>query len=313
MMRGFLDVAEMPAAALSAVAERDIRRVLPPELTFGAESYRHMSVALDPNQRAAWLWFKDSAPRSFDPALLADLAHARDAMTSLLARAARAEAPIKFVVCGSRIPGVYNLGGDLALFADCIRRQDREALRNYAHKCCEMVWHGYVAMNQPVIIIGLMQGDALGGGFECALSFNVLIAEKRARFGMPEVLFNMFPGMGAYSLLSRKVGPVKAEEMILSGKIYTADELHALGIVDVVVEDGAGEDAVRDYIARNMRRHSTIQAVHDVRRRVGGLTLQELLDVTDRWVDEAMRLDDGSMRRMERLLGAQGRRAAVAA
>jgi DSF synthase len=100
--------------------------------------------------------------------------------------------------------------------------------------------------------------------------------------------------------------------MIMSGRIYTADEMHALGLVEQVVEDGTGEQAVREYIARNSRRHSTIQAIHDVRRRVAGLTLQELLDVTDRWVDEAMRLDDGSLRRMERLRGAQGRRSAAA-
>jgi DSF synthase len=299
--------------ALSSALAQDDYPVLPPELTFGQDNYNHMSVSLDPGQRTAWLWFKQDAPQSFNHALLSDLARARDSMTTLMKRSSRADAPIRFVVCGSRVPGVYNLGGDLALFADCIRRQDREALRLYAHKCCEMVWHGYVAMNQPVIIIGLMQGDALGGGFECALSFNVLIAEKSARFGMPEVLFNMFPGMGAYSLLSRRIGPVKAEEMIMSGRIYSADELHALGLIDEVVPDGTGEEAVRGYIARNTRRHSTIQAVHDVRRRVGGLTQQELIDVTDRWVDEAMRLDDSSLRRMERLRGAQGRRATAVA
>ncbi len=91
------------------------------------------------------------------------------------------------------MPGIYNLGGDLSYFGDCIRRRDREALRAYAHKCCEMVWHGYTAFKQPIVLVGLIQGDALGGGFECAMSCGVVIAERQARFGMPEVLFNLFP------------------------------------------------------------------------------------------------------------------------
>ncbi len=99
----------------------------------------------------------------------------------------------------------------------------------------------------------------------------------------------------------------------MSGRIYSADEMHALGLVDMVVEDGEGEAAVRDYIARNTKRHATMHAVEDVRRRVGGLTLEELLDVTDRWVDEAMRLDDAGLKRMERLRGAQQKRIGVAA
>jgi DSF synthase len=195
-MRAILDAAALPEALTSWRGDEGGSLALPPELTFGSVRYDSMDVSLDPNQRAAWLWFGERASPSFDHSLLNDLARARDAMRAVLARFPREEAPIRFVVCGSRIPGIYNLGGDMSLFAKCIRRKDREALRAYAHKCCEMVWHGYTAMDQPVVIIGLMQGDALGGGFECALSFGTLIAEKRARFGMPEVLFNMFPGMG---------------------------------------------------------------------------------------------------------------------
>ena len=51
-----------------------------------------------------------------------------------------------------------------------------------------------------------MQGECLGGGFEAALSSDVIVAEKSARFGFPEILFNLFPGMGAYSFLERKIG-----------------------------------------------------------------------------------------------------------
>ena len=78
----------------------------------------------------------------------------------------------------------------------------------------------------------------MGGGFECALSGNVLIAERGAKMGFPEILFNLFPGMGAMTLLGRKIGYSKAEKVILSGKLYTAEEMYELGVVDVLVEPG---------------------------------------------------------------------------
>ena len=93
-----------------------------------------------------------------------------------------------------------------------------------------------------------MQGDALGGGFESALASNVVIAEKGVKMGLPEVLFNLFPGMGAYSLLSRRVGTARAEQMILSGRLYTSDELFEMGVVDILAEKGEGEVEVYKYI-----------------------------------------------------------------
>jgi DSF synthase len=333
-----VDVANVAREAAPQGAATTPPHALPGMLGFAARSYRQMDVSVDPAQRAAWVRFNSRHSPSFTHDLLDDLLDFRRALTTLFASeghaganrggmdrggmdrggmdrggagrpgAARHDAGIDFVVSASRMRGVYNLGGDLPHFADCIRAGDREALRAYAHKCCEMIWHGYTAFRLPVVLVGLIEGDALGGGFECALSCGVLVAERRARFGMPEVLFNMFPGMGAYSLLSRRIGGAKAMEMILSGRIYTAEEMHALGIVDVLAEDGEGAAAVGDYMRRNARKVSTLCALQDVRRRVDGLTLQELLDVTDRWVEQAMGLDDASLRRMEKLRAAQGRR-----
>jgi DSF synthase len=277
-------------------------------LGFHSTSYDQMDVTLDPSQQAAWIRFNSVDSPSFTPALLNDLLRFEGALAKYMRAGDPHEPPVKFLVFASRMPGTYNLGGDLGLFADCIRRQDRAALSDYARMCCEMVYHGYMGFRRSAVVIGLVQGDALGGGFECALSCGVIVAERKARFGMPEILFNMFPGMGAYSLLSRRIGQIKAEQMILSGKIYTAEELFEMGLVDVLAEDGEGEKAVQDYISRNMKRHGTILALHDVRRRVGGLEFQELIDVTERWVDEAMKMDEGSLRRMERLRLAQARR-----
>src|SRR3546814_2073117 len=83
----------------------------------------------------------------------------------------------------------------------------------------------------------------LGGGFEALMTFDVVVAERQARFGLPEILFGLFPGMGAYSILARRIGHVHAERMILGGKVYSAEEMYDMGLVHVIAETGEGEQA----------------------------------------------------------------------
>jgi DSF synthase len=114
--------------------------------------------------------------------------------------------------------------------------------------------------------------------------------------------------MGAYSLLGRRVGPKRAEEMILSGRIYTASELHALGVVDIVAEDGAGKTAVYDYVRGNERRRNGAQAVFRCRQQFNPISYEELMNITKIWVDAALRLDERDLRLMNRLVRAQMKR-----
>jgi DSF synthase len=226
----------------------------------------------------------------------------------MFAQAAQAGSrPFDYFVFASRTPGVFNLGGDLVLFRQAIERGDREELRRYAHACVEAGYANHTGYDNRVVTMALIQGDALGGGFESALSCDMIVAERSAKFGLPEVLFNLFPGMGAYSFLSRRIGPVRTEEMIMSGRIYTAEEMHALGVVQVLAEDGAGETAVREYIARHRTRHNAHSALYQARRLVNQVTLSELRDVTDLWVDAALRLSEQDLRKMARLAAAQDR------
>ncbi len=202
---------------------------------------------------------------------------------------------------------MFNLGGDLNLFVEKIRARDGATLRRYGYACVEAGHANHRGYDNGVITIGLIQGDALGGGLESALSCDLLIAERQAKFGLPEVLFNLFPGMGAYSFLSRRIGPVKAEEMIMSGRIYTAEEMLALGVVDVLAEPGEGQRAVRTYIAANRARRNAHSAIYKVRRRVNPVPLEELRDVVDTWVEAALALEETDLRKMTRIAAAQDR------
>jgi len=211
-----------------------------------------------------------------------------------------------YYVAGSRVPGVYNLGGDLALFLLLIRTRDRDALAHYAKLCIDNI-HARVQnyFCPGLTTISLVQGDALGGGFETALSSDVLVAEESALMGLPEILFNLFPGMGAYSLLARRIGAKGAEDLILSGKLLTAAKLHELGVVDVLAKDGKGEAAVQDWIAKNSRRRNGFQGVMRARQLVNPVTREELDAVVDVWVDCALRLEDRDLRMMGRVVRAQ--------
>ncbi len=154
----------------------------------------------------------------------------------------------------------------------------------------------------------MVQGDALGGGLESALSMDMIVAERSAKMGLPEILFNLFPGMGAYSFLSRKLDAARAEKMILSGRVYSAEELHEMGVVDVLVEDGQGEEGIREYIDRQTYRHNAYRGVFQMRRRVNTIPKEELIDVVDIWVDAVLNLKEADIRKMARLTAAQDRR-----
>jgi DSF synthase len=280
---------------------------------FGAElataKFSELDLTVSTHDEVIWCYMRPNGPPSFTPTLLHELISMRRLLQRMFAGLRPGEAPpVKYFVGGSHIPSIYNLGGDLNFFIKSIRARDVDALRSYAHDCVDVAYHMMMGFHLPVITIALVQGDALGGGFEGALSFNVLVAEKRAKFGLPEILFNLFPGMGAFSLLSRKLDVTRAHKMILSGRVFSAPELYDLGLIDILAEDGRGEEAVREYIAHNRRHHTVHRRVREVGIRVNPLSLEELRDVTDIWAEHAMRLQETDLRNMERLASAQLRR-----
>ena len=272
--------------------------------------FENLDIVLDTGRRTLWNYMRPTNGLGcFTLELLHDMKAMHRAIRELDKATRRAGSdPLLYVVSASRIPGIYNLGGDLALFAQKIRQRERSIMRAYAHACIDVVNSNSIAFDLPLVTIGLIQGDALGGGFECALSYDVIVAERSAKIGLPEVLFNLFPGMGAYSFLSRRLDPMRAEKMILSGRIYTAEELHEMGVVDVLAEDGEGEYAVQAYIDRNTRKHNAYSAVYAARRRVRPISEGELRDVVDIWVEAALNLTGPDLRKMERLATAQTKR-----
>ena len=271
--------------------------------------YEELDLSLDPVQRALWCFMRPKGPPSFTFGMLREIRAVHALINRLnTERSSNEPMPIRFYVGGSSIPGIFNLGGDLAYFITKIRAQDRDGLRAYAYRCVETIYHNGYGFDTPVVSIGVLEGDALGGGFEGAMSFNVLVAERGVKLGTPEVLFNLFPGMGAYSFLCRKLDAVRAEKIILSGRTYLAEEFHDMGIVDVLAEKGQGRQAARNFIEENNRRQPLLFAINRVRSRVAPITLEELREVTDIWVEMALSLEASDLRKMQIVAQAQMRR-----
>ncbi len=224
---------------------------------------------------------------------------------------------------GQRVPGqlrhfvlasaasAYNLGGDLDLFMRLIRAGDREQLLAYARRCVEGVHHVHTGFGGDVHTVALIQGDALGGGLEMALACHTIVAEEGVGMGLPEVLFGLFPGMGAYSFLCKRVAPQLAEKIILDGRVYSSEEMHAMGVVDVLVPKGQGVKAVEDLIRQHQRIPHSYLAMNAARNLAQAVRYDELLEITKVWVDSALALGDKSLRTMDRLIKAQTRRATL--
>jgi len=282
------------------------------ESKFVPESkFSQIETRFDPEFGILWGYMKPKPRPTFNSELLEE---AREFAKQITASRATQivngqEHKINYVVEASRVDGVYNLGGDLELFREAIAGQQRDRLLAYGHACIDNVYAWATAFDCPTTTIALVQGDAMGGGFESALSANVLVAEESARMGFPEILFNLFPGMGAYSLLSRKVGRRTTEEMITSGNMYTARQLFDMGVVDVLASDGAGEASVYGYVKKHAKSPNGRRAIEMASRAVAPLSYDELSRVVRIWVDAALRLTERDVKLMERLVRAQNKSA----
>lgn len=214
---------------------------------------------------------------------------------------------LKFVVLGSHHPTTFCLGGDLDYFSQSIEDENWTALRDYGLSCVSILYRNWRALDEEIITIGLAQGDALGGGFESLLSFDVIVAEKGTKFGFPERLFGLFPGMGALSYLGRKVGFAKAEWFVRSGKTVTAEELREMGLVHILVEPGKGVEAVQKYVRKHQGRHRADFMMNKAAKRANPIPYEELADIVELWVEACKTLSKHDLAVMRRLVSAQGK------
>ena len=279
------------------------------EITPERQSYADKSqlkTYYDARNRIIWLLMKGAPRPAFTLKLLNEITHEINTVKQDMTESGGEK--YDFLVLGSDIEGVFNLGGDLDQFCQYIRNRDRDGLLRYAKLSIDLVYQNLVHFGEDMTSISLIQGDALGGGFEAAFSANVVVAERGSKCGLPEVLFNMFPGMGAFSMLSRKIGFAEAEKVIMSGSVYSAEKLYDIGLVDILAEKGEGEVAIYRYIKSTQRSGNAYRSMQQVKDICNQVNYQELIDIGTVWADAALKLSEKDLRMMQRLVRRQNNR-----
>ncbi len=274
--------------------------MLVPQLT-------HVHTRFDESRKTMWTYMAPQGRQCFHEEMLGDILKCYGSIEQHNRRYLNdgAECPIRYAVIASAHPSVYSYGGDIARFRQLIAEKNRAGLLKYALKCIDIVHMLSVGCDLPMTTVSLVQGEALGGGFEAALCASFLVAEKKARFALPEILFNLFPGMGAYHFLARRLKMRQVEEIVTSGNVYTATELYEMGVVDVLAEDGEGERAVANFIRDHARRGNARRAIGLVREDVFPVTKAALVKTTELWVETALRLEASDLKIIDRLVKAQ--------
>ncbi len=279
-----------------------------------ANDYRQVRVRYDRLYRSLWYTIDPQPRPCFNLDILAELKRFQAELVSVCRKALDRglEPPVRYTILSSATPGIFNYGGDLGLFFRLITDRDRQGLLDYATACIDVLYPNAVHFDLPITTISLVQGEALGGGFEAAISSNLVVAERRARFGLPEIMFNLIPGMGAYSFLIRRTTPDVTKRLITTGEVLTADQMLKLGLVDIVADNGQGHRAVQAYIASAHRRANAHHALNRIRQCVNPITYEELIEITTVWVDTALQLGPRDLKMIQRLMAKQNRRAAAA-
>jgi len=144
-----------------------------------------------------------------------------------------------------------------------------------------------------VPIIAAVHGACLGGGMEVAIACDVVVAAKSALFGQPEIKLGFVPPYAAIRL-PHLVGPARAIEVCTTGKRYTAEEAHSMGMVAYAVDDGQFSEAV-DKIVKEIRTSSPLIIrlnKRAVKQHLAMAFPQALQSVSDLFLNKLMKTED---------------------
>lgn len=134
-----------------------------------------------------------------------------------------------------RVVIITGAGGKAFAAGSDIRSLRKRRTMDVLKSEIQVTLNGIEDLEKPVI--AAIDGFALGGGCELALSCDIRIATARSKFGQPEVGFGVIPGAGGTQRLQRLVGIGKAKELIFTGDIISAEEARAIGLINKVVEN----------------------------------------------------------------------------
>jgi enoyl-CoA hydratase/carnithine racemase len=142
---------------------------------------------------------------------------------------------------------------------------------------------GFAALlGLPQPVVAAVHGYALGGGCELALCCDLVVADESAVFGLPETRVGLVPGSGGTQLASRRLGPGRAADLILTGRHVGAAEAERIGLADRVVPAGQALHAACDLVMEIAANSPVaVRAAKQAIRLGAGLSLPAALEVED--------------------------------
>jgi enoyl-CoA hydratase/carnithine racemase len=195
-------------------------------------------VDVEPRGEGVWLLRLDrpDARNALAPELMEELASELERLD------ADPEARC-LVIAGS--DEVFAAGADIRSLRE---RTFEESMRHPAAS----FWPRVAAVKTP--IIAAVSGWALGGGFELALSCDLIVASETAEFGQPEITLGIIPGGGGTQRLARVIGKQRTMELVITGRRIDAHEAASLGLVNAVVKKREWLDQALELAGRIARR-----------------------------------------------------------
>ena len=186
-----------------------------------SEAFKHLSLDVDDDGVA---WLAIDRPKALNALNSEVVDELRDAVVELVGYE-----DIRAIVITGGGDKAFVAGADISEFTGLDPLEARELSRNGQDMLATIE-------SSPIPVIAMINGFALGGGLELALSCSLRTASTKARVGLPEVSLGIIPGYGGTQRLSRVAGPGVAREWVLTGDMFGADEAHRVGIVNRVFE-----------------------------------------------------------------------------
>lgn len=158
------------------------------------------------------------------------------------------------VIVYSGLPRGFCAGADLRELYASIAGRELSAYHGQLARTLDRI---HAVMNRldalPVTTVGAIHGACFGGGFELALTLDVLVADVTARFCLPELRLGIIPGFGAIPRLQREVGNAVVRDLIFTGRSFNAKKAQELGLVSQVTARGEALNVAREVAAQAAR------------------------------------------------------------
>ncbi|MBX3709981.1 MAG: enoyl-CoA hydratase/isomerase family protein [Gammaproteobacteria bacterium] len=263
--------------------------------------YDQLETKYDPILRALWCTLKTT---TFSFNLLNDIRKLQDTIVEYCANF-----PLKkplYIIWKSDNTNIFNLGLDIKYVHQLILTHEEEKLCKYLELCIDVLYINIRKLDiNPLITISLIRGKIYGGGFEAALTSDIIIAEENVICKFPGVRYNLLPSIGMLKVLFHRFPHSAIEPILLNGKSLVGCDLIKYGVIDNTVKIGQGETTVLEKIKEMHSKHWIYTAIYDAKSISKLITQKELEEFKDLWVKTALKLSPNDVRKLGRTAEAQ--------